>query len=632
MAHPPGADPPTLSGGRRGSGAARRWAARWVGGVAPPGKQVAFWEEHVGTDRAVELATAARRIGLASRLSPGEGIGLADPGALRVRGPDAASWLHAAVTNVVEGLAVGQGNLSARVDRTGRLQHWFSVHLLAEGELLLILPRAEVQPLLEDLDRYLFAEQVTLEDVSGDFTWLALQGPAAAQPIEAVFGPRDWAQRAECDSVAVDGGFVLRRSLGGDVGFLVLLSDAGVGDGLLQAASSAGLQVVDVAAFSGALEILRIEAGWPRIGPDTAGRKRPLLPELGLEQHTVSYTKGCYLGQEVIARVRTYGSLPRALRALILAEDVALPEPGSEIVLEGGGVVGHWLSRSWSVVLDAPVALATLTRDVRTPGSRLQLVVGQRTVEATVALLPLHRADDRASQAQGLYERGIRVFAAGDAAGALALFEEVLRVDPTHADTYEAVGVVLGRSGRFHEAIDFFKRLEEIAPAEPMVNTNLSLYYMKLGDRATAEAEAARAVQKQVAAGRGAQGGDAARIAQEQAEARRADAVRKRQMFSMVLEIDPDDPIALYGLGNALSALGEWAEAEAHYAHACTVQGDSSALWLARGRALEALERPDDAVEVYRSGMEVASRRGDLMPLKEMEQRVLLLGASLGDQ
>ncbi|HHO53865.1 MAG TPA: tetratricopeptide repeat protein [Deltaproteobacteria bacterium] len=583
----------------------------------------------MGRDRAIELAAGARRVGLAAQL--GGGLGLADPGALRVRGPDAASWLHAAVTNVVEGLAPGRGNLSARVDRTGRLQHWFSVHVLAEGELLLILPRPEVQDLLEDLERYLFAEQVTLEDASADFAWVALQGPRSAAAVEAAFGPGGWSEGTEGDSAAVSGGFVLRRSLGGDVGFLILLDDASAIGPLLEAAGTVGLAVVSPAEFSAALEILRIEAGWPRVGPDTAGRKRPLLPELGLEQHTVSYTKGCYLGQEVIARVRTYGSLPRALRALILAEDLELPEPGAEIELEGGGVIGHWLSRSWSVVADAPVALAALGRDVRTPGAVLRLVVGSGIVEATVALLPLHRADDRASQAQGLYERGIRVFAAGDEAGALALFEEVLRLDPSHADTYEAVGVVLGRAGRFHEAIDFFKRLEEIAPAEPMVNTNLSLCYMKLGDRATAEAESARALRKGMAAG-SATGGDAARIAQEQVAARRADAERKQQMFSMVLEIDPDDPIALYGLGNALSVLGEWERAEAHYAHACDVQGDNSALWLARGRALEALDRPGDAVEVYRNGMEIASRRGDLMPLKEMEQRVLLLGASPGER
>ena len=65
------------------------------------------------------------------------------------------------------------------------------------------------------------------------------------------------------------------------------------------------------------LELLRIEAGIVRVGPDTRGRKR-ILPETGLEQHTVSYTKGCYLGQEVIARVRTYGALPFGLRGLVL--------------------------------------------------------------------------------------------------------------------------------------------------------------------------------------------------------------------------------------------------------------------------------------------------------------------------
>ena len=77
------------------------------------------------------------------------------------------------------------------------------------------------------------------------------------------------------------------------------------------------------------------------------------------------------------------------------------------------------------------------------------------------------------------------------------MLADALRLEPTFADAYELIGVILGRAGRYHEAIDFFRRLEEVAPEEPMVHTNLSLYYMKIGDRTQAEEEAAKATTKQ---------------------------------------------------------------------------------------------------------------------------------------
>jgi tetratricopeptide (TPR) repeat protein len=97
-------------------------------------------------------------------------------------------------------------------------------------------------------------------------------------------------------------------------------------------------------------------------------------------------------------------------------------------------------------------------------------------------------------------------------------------------------------------------------------------------------------------------------------------------MFGRVLEVDAADPIALFGLGNALAALERWAEAEDAYARAIAAQRTNAALYLARGRVLERLSRGAEAVAVYRAGMEVASRRGDLAPLREMQTRVLLVG------
>ena len=88
-------------------------------------------------------------------------------------------------------------------------------------------------------------------------------------------------------------------------------------------------------------------------------------------------------------------------------------------------------------------------------------------------------------------------------------------------------------------------------------------------------------------------------------------------MFAQVLDFDPEDPIALFGMGTALSVLGEWSEAAVTLERANGVDARNSAVYVAWGKALEALDKLGEAQEVYRRGVDVASKRGDLMPLKE---------------
>jgi len=606
----------------------------------------------------LDLARDVRAAGLFTRLDA-DGSGLASLGAIRASGRDALSFVHSQVTNEVEGLAAGQGNRSARVTRQGQLVDLFSVHRLPDGDtpaLLLVLERERIAPLLVDLDGVLFADEVVLSDVSDEYVWFAVQGSVAPAVLDSVLPAREGSYAGSPVGAIVspsgvgvpEGTLVINRSLTGEAGMLILLPGAdpasqACGKRLAEAAGAAGCVTVEEPMRSALLELLRIEAGVVRIGPDTAGRKR-ILPETGLEQQTVSYTKGCYLGQEVIARVRTYGRLPFGLRGLVLESGEsgddwtlrsrlldAVPAAGEDVVLEDGKKVGQFASRTLSPVVGQPVVYAYIDKNHRTPGTSLALRLGDGIVSATVALLPFYDAPGRDERVAFLYDRAVRNFASGREDEALDLLEEALRLDSGFSDGYEAIGVMLGRSERFHEAIDIFKRLEEIAPSEPMVNTNLSLYFMKIGDKETAEAEAAKAMQKSMAMRSGREV-DGSKLDDVLAEQRRSDALRKKAMFAQVLEIDPDDGIALFGLGNALSILGEWEPAAEVLARAAANERDNSAVHLAHGKALEQLGRLSEAERVYREGMEVASRKGDLMPLKEMEHRVLLLSGTATGQ
>ena len=559
------------------------------------------------------LLKSAREKGLVCAIDQGA-FGLADLAVVRATGRDAARFLHSQLTNEVEGLELGRGNLNARVSRTGHLEHVFSLHRLSEEEFFLIGEATAADALLQSLDLFLFADKVELSVESGG--WVHLQGGQ----VESLLAD---GLEEEFDCVRLDSGdLAVRRSLTGEPGLLVWGSPDP--SDWIRRAQGCGMEAVGSVAYSEGLETLRMEAGGIRVAADFVGSKH-LLPETGLEHQAVSYSKGCYLGQEVIARVRTYGSVPRALRGVLLnAELKQIPPPGSDVLNSEGKKIGQWSSRTQSLEAEGILAYAFLNRDSRTPGNQLQLQLESGTLDATVALLPLYRAKDSQERIATLYDKAVRVYARGEVEQALDHLEAVLRLDPAHADAYELIGVMLGKTGRFHEAIDFFRRLEEVAPDEPMVNTNLSVFYMKIGDKQTAEDQSGIATQKKFRKTKW-KDKSSAEIAEEQATAARRGAERKLVMFAKVLAIDADDGVALFGSGTSHAVLGQWEEAAASFARAVEVDEQNSAAHLGLGKALEALGKTDEAVAAYRLGMEVASRRGDLMPLREMEHRVLLL-------
>src|SRR5690606_20448483 len=96
-------------------------------------------------------------------------------------------------------------------------------------------------------------------------------------------------------------------------------------------------------------------------------------------------------------------------------------------------------------------------------------------------------------------------------------------------------------------------------------------------------------------------------------------------MFEEVLEIDPDDPLATFGMGKAYVQLDDYESAIPHLKRATEIQKDYSAAWLDYGKCLEFTGRTDEAVAAYRQGIQAASRKGDLMPMREMERRLKLL-------
>ncbi len=214
-------------------------------------------------------------------------------------------------------------------------------------------------------------------------------------------------------------------------------------------------------------------------------------------------------------------------------------------------------------------------------------------------------------------------FAEGDDTQAITDLRQALAIDSSLYDAYEALGVILSRQQQFEEAINLMHKLAEADPERIMAHTNLSVFYMKIGDIEKAEDEKAKATvlgmrQKAKEAG--------LTISPEaEQEQKRAATQQRIGMFHNALKHSPDDPLGNFGLASAYVELEEYEQAIEPFQKTLAAQPNHSACYLSLGKTYEALNRYTNAIETYQQGIEIASKRRDLMPLNDMQQRLKTL-------
>ncbi len=286
------------------------------------------------------------------------GVGLVDRSdrtKLLLRGGDTLDFLQGQVSNDVEALAAGRGCYAAILTHKGKLRTDLRI-LRGEDWVWLDCDPIGAAVLLHMVRTYSLGRDVSFTDLTAERSILALVGPGADGPLD-VAPPED-------EHAFVEGelGIYVRTALGVDV----ICEDADV------ARAALGVQEVG----EEAAECLRIESGRPRLGLDMDGDTIP--QEAGINERAVSFTKGCYVGQETVARLHYRGKPNRHLRGLRLAEPVSR---GDEIQL-GERVVGRVASVCESPRF-GPIALGLVRREAG-PGDEV-LVAG---VPGTVVDLP----------------------------------------------------------------------------------------------------------------------------------------------------------------------------------------------------------------------------------------------------
>ena len=291
---------------------------------------------------------------------------------LTATGPDARRYLHAMVTNEVKALEPGQGRYTLQLNAQGQILA--DLYLLAmEDHLLLETDWALKEKLRAVLEKYIIADDVELGDRSDQLAALSVEGPRSGELLRGAGAgtlPGEefnhaWVKLGESPVL------VVRLSETGEEGYRLIFTveyAQSLWDALTAAQSKAPWKPIGHAAF----ELLRTEAGLPRYGAELDERTLP--PEAGLEARAISYTKGCYLGQEIVERIRSRGHVNRKLVGLTLGAG-PLPPRGAKLAKDGKDA-GFLTTAIESPTLGRRIALGYLRREHLAPGTELEVEGG----------------------------------------------------------------------------------------------------------------------------------------------------------------------------------------------------------------------------------------------------------------
>ncbi len=299
---------------------------------------------------------------------------------ISVRGEDRSSFLHNMCTNEIRKLSTGEGCEAFFTDVHGKIvAHTFV--MLQKDEIILLTVPNQAEQIIGHLERYVIREDIQLQDDSRQSAWLAILGPKANQAVEGVAATkvaelrRSWQSSSyAAEKVA---GVVVRFDLVRPQGFLLRCQSDSVGQ-LTDSLSRFSARHVAGPVW----QAIRVESGLPLFGIDFDHLNLP--QEVDRNNQAINFNKGCYLGQETIARIDALGHVNKQIVGLQFAGK-AIPSLGTKVT-EGEKEVGTVTSACWSPKLDAPFALATVRRGSNELGKKLESNFGEAIVVSFTAV------------------------------------------------------------------------------------------------------------------------------------------------------------------------------------------------------------------------------------------------------
>ena len=321
-----------------------------------------------------------------------QGVGVIDlshRGRLRLTGNDRAQYLHRIISNDVEGVAVGEGNYATILTNRGKIIADMKVYVFEDS--IGIETNAETTSILyQELDKYLIADDVTIEDFTERTGAVGVHGPKSAELLQEVYG-FDVGDLPEYHSVVgeIDGRRIIcvRANETGEVGYNLCTASESIEwlwDTILTKGRGFSAEPVGLTA----LNTLRIEAGIPRFGAELGDSVFPMEAEL---EGAVSFEKGCYIGQEIVARMKYRGHPNRLLRGFEITSD-APPQSGDRL-FDGDKEIGWLTSAVVSPTLGKTIGMGYVRVAFTDEGSQVEVQTAGSRVDATVRLLPFYQRD-----------------------------------------------------------------------------------------------------------------------------------------------------------------------------------------------------------------------------------------------
>jgi aminomethyltransferase len=295
-------------------------------------------------------------------------LDLSARGRIYATGDDSARLLHAMTTNHVQQLAPGTGCYAFFLNAQGHIQA--DVNLLCLEDRFLLDTEPETRErVLRHLDKYIIADDVALEDATASLACVAVEGPHAAAVLAAIGAP---APEAEYAHAPWDGAIVAHVSETGEQGFRIFMPAETKADWIARLEGAGA-----VPAMPDDARTVRLEHGKPRYGEDVFDTT---LPQETRQMHAVHFAKGCYLGQEIVERIRSRGRVNRSLVRLEVEGETPLAS-GTKVT-DGAADAGEITSSAFSPALGKVVALAYVRAQYATDAMVLR-AGGRRAVAAS---------------------------------------------------------------------------------------------------------------------------------------------------------------------------------------------------------------------------------------------------------
>ncbi len=303
---------------------------------------------------------------------------------IEITGEDRAGYLHRMTTQDIQSMKNGDVRAATICTHKGKLiGELLCAH--RENAFWLLCSPGQGEGICNALERYILVDDVHLRDITDDMAMATVQGPNSPAYCAAATGTQaeSWTA-AFASQVGHQGNaevFLYAHSRTGERGIDIICPKPNLKP-LLDQLDEAGAPLGDPQA----LDITRIEGGIPKPGVELTEDMVPV--EAGMA-HTVSYTKGCYTGQEVIAKLKYLGDPPKQVYGIVLPTQSPVPVPGTEILFEGK-VVGWVTSAVQSPQLGHPIALAFVKTRVAKKTSVLEIFVEETQYEASLQTLPFY--------------------------------------------------------------------------------------------------------------------------------------------------------------------------------------------------------------------------------------------------